>query len=196
VNDSFINWHAFLKNPGQAMQDLGTLGGSVSEAWRINDIGQIIGDSGTTYGYINGFLINPGEAMQDLGPLIGNRSEAWGINNNGQIIGQAFTATGLQHAFLINPGEAMQDLGTLGGGRSEAWGINNNGRVVGNSSINSLGESHAFIWTKSGGMKDLNTLVTNIPDGVYLLDATAINDAGQIVGQASNQRSFILTPIP
>jgi probable HAF family extracellular repeat protein len=82
----------------------------------------------------------------------------------------------------------MQDLGLLPGGvDSEAKAINNAGWVVGNASTDmtssDLGQ-RAFLWTSGGNMQDLNKLTHNLPSGVKLMSANAINSRGQIVGQA------------
>jgi probable HAF family extracellular repeat protein len=49
------------------------------------------------------------------------------------------------------------DLGTLGGTFSQDLGINNKGHVGGAATL-SNGTTHAFLWTKHTGMKDLGTL--------------------------------------
>jgi probable HAF family extracellular repeat protein len=75
------------------------------------------------------------------------------------------------------------DLGTLPGGNiSNAYGVNAHGMVVG---VSNGGPSltHAFLWTKNTGMKDLGTFGGNVSW------ATAINDAAQIVGQAETNHS-------
>src|SRR5438093_681055 len=76
--------HAFLWTGG-IMTDLGTLGGSWSEARAVNDQGQI---AGASYGVgdvqFRAFHWDNG-AMIDLG--FGD-AEALGINNAGQIVGQ------------------------------------------------------------------------------------------------------------
>jgi len=43
-------------------------------------------------------------------------------------------------------------------------------------------------------MTDLNTLVT-LPLGVTLLEATAVNDSGQIAANASSGHAYLLTPL-
>ena len=70
----------------------------------------------------------------------------------------------------------MVDLGTLGGGYSRAVAVNLWGQVVGDSTTPGDTVSHAFSWTKKGGMIDLGT-----PPGSYS-NASAVNTWGQVVG--------------
>ena len=53
-NDPAPPTHAFLYSGG-VMTDLGTLGGSFSQAWGINVSGQVVGDS-EIGGQVHGFL--------------------------------------------------------------------------------------------------------------------------------------------
>ena len=136
--------------------DLGTLGGSTSEARAINDSGQIVG-----YSYITGdsayhvFLYSRGH-MLDLGTLGGSDSFAYGINNSGQIVGHStYTGNSAYHAFLYSGG-SMLDLGTLGGFYSAADGINNRGQIVGSANITGNSAYHAFLYS-GGHMLDLGT---------------------------------------
>jgi probable HAF family extracellular repeat protein len=71
-------------------------------------------------------------------------------------------------------------------------GINSGGQIVGYSTP-SVGIPHAFLYSNAT-MTDLNSLVSNLPSGVYLEYATAINDSGQIVAQANNNLAYLLTP--
>jgi probable HAF family extracellular repeat protein len=50
------------------------------------------------------------------------------------------------------------DLGTLGGSNSRAVSMNSSGQVVGYSELPSDTATHAFLWTRAGGMIDLGTL--------------------------------------
>jgi hypothetical protein len=55
---------------------------------------------------------------------------------------------------------------------------------------------HSFITGANGvGITDLNALVT-LPGGVSLQWVAAINDMGQIVADASNGHSYLLSPVP
>lgn len=73
----------------------------------------------------------------------------------------------------------MRSLGTLpGGDDSRALSINETGEVVG-TSTSSLG-LRAVLWTRTGGMQDLNA---SIPphSGFVLTAAVGINNRGEIV---------------
>ena len=85
---------------------------------------------------------------------------------------------------------SITDVGTLGGqstftsaGASERF-RNDAGQIVGGSQVappTLSSPSHAFLWDPVTGMQDLGTLGGNFSM------ATAINDEGQVVGQANLQ---------
>ncbi|SRR5258708_6394574 len=129
--------------------DLGTIGGNLSNAFGINDAGQVVGMSYVTKqnGLTHAFLWSASTGLQDLGTLPGgNSSSANAINNLGQVVGCSTISTNNTvpgHAFLWTPSGGMQDLGTLGGG-SCATGINDAGQVIGISTVTSNVDNHAF----------------------------------------------------
>jgi probable HAF family extracellular repeat protein len=92
----------------------------------------------------------------------------------------------------------MLDLGLLPGAASSyADGINNVGQVVGYAFFSNT-DTHAFVWSPSTGMLDLNNLIP-ANSGWLLQGAGAINDQGQIVGWGllngnGQTEAFLLTP--
>ena len=157
--------------------DLGTLGGTSSNATGINASGQVVGTSALAGDKVlHAFLYSAGR-MTDLGTLGGTTSSARGINDSGQIVGNS-SPSGDQprHAFLYSGG-VMTDLGTLAGGSSIANAINASGQIAGFSDLPG-GTFDAFLYS-GGVMKDLGTL------GGSFSGAYGINAAGQVVGNAA-----------
>jgi probable HAF family extracellular repeat protein len=130
--------------------------------------------------------------IRELPLLPGDSSgAATAINDRGQIVGisgicdQAVGRFTAIHAVLWDDGEVI-DIGNLGG---VAWhtpnAINLYGDVVGFSNFSPAdgGEyhPHAFLWTKSGGIRDLRTLPAPLDDNS---DAWGINQWGQAVGRS------------
>ena len=115
------------------MTELGPFGGTQTEAWGINDNGQVVGYSDTSGdAAIHPFLYSNG-TTQNLGTLGGSYAEPYGgINDSGQIAGSSRIAGQaiVWHAFTYANG-TMKDIGTLGGTNSYANSINNSGQVVG-----------------------------------------------------------------
>ena len=153
---------------------MGTLGGSDSCAYGINNRGQVVGGSDTATGRCRAFLYTGG-TMKDLGALGGSASVAYGINDAGQVVGVSQDSRGIGHAFLYASGR-MADVGSLGGSSCAAH-INAKGQVAGYS-ITASGNTHAFLYSGGAGITDLGTL------GAGHSLAYSINDAGQVVGRS------------
>ncbi len=174
---------------------LGTLGGSNSQACRINDNGQVIGYSLTADDLaVQAFRWSDG-VMVPLGTLGGTYTLAYGINDAGEAAGTAETPNGEFHAVLWSADGAAIDLGSLGSSEAQAVDINNRGHAVGFASPNR--RYCAFVY-RDGVMTNLNDLLPP-GSGWYLEAAQAINDSGQIVGRGwrgGQQRAFLLTPVP
>jgi probable HAF family extracellular repeat protein len=117
--------------------------------------------------------------MQDLGELGGGWSSAVAINNRGQVVGWSQDASGFSHFVLWQAG-VMSDLGeNIGTPRD----INDLGQIVGGLHPTFVGGSlayHAFLY-QGGAVQDLGTL-----EGGHYSFATAINNAGQVVGSSDD----------
>ena len=192
--------HATIWRGGIAT-DLGVLGPNgqfsrYSRANDINDAGVIVGDAEPSTGTSTrlGYRWTAATGMVAL-PVPANTrvSEAKAINNAGQIVGyiqgqDAPGAAGLERAVLWN-GSTIVDLGLLPGAvASVANDINNDGVVVGTAML-SNGAPRAFIWTPTGGLKDLGTLPGDLLGGPQS-EAFGINDNGDIVGSSRATSTF------
>jgi probable HAF family extracellular repeat protein len=89
--------------------DLGTLGGSRSSAYGVNNRAQVVGVAETAGGEIHAFLWDSG-AMADLGTLGGRSSYAYRIDNSGTIVGRAQDTSGKFRAFVAKFGGALVDI--------------------------------------------------------------------------------------
>jgi probable HAF family extracellular repeat protein len=180
--------HAVAFRPASgSTTDLGTLGGTHSYAWDINDAGIVVGTSstaGATTYHPFAYDLATG-VMTDLGtlgtPPGTTYAEAQAVNEAGTVVGYSTHAGGPgSHAFTYDLTDGtMTDIGTLGGTSSYAYDINEDGIVVGTSDIAGDAERHAFAYDLSTGtMTDLGTL------GGSDSNAKAINDRGIIVGSS------------
>lgn len=190
--------------PSSIVLDLGTLGGTYSDASAVNASGQVVGMSYTAAGAGSSHAVLwQNGAMTDLGTLGGATSSAGDINAAGQIVGSSrITADStVNHAFLWSPTVAngtsgsMTDLGTLGGTGSNSGAINNHGQIVG-FSRNAGGDFRTFVW-ENGVMYDLDALLpANSGWVTQAFDGVDINDNGQIAGTGSFngvQRAFLIS---
>src|SRR5262249_46059879 len=134
-----------LTNAGRyQIVDLGALGGNASEAFAINNSGQIVGYSLTAGGASHAaYWENATSPPVDLGIVSGayDSSVALGINDSNQIVGYSYHVVYpnfYSHAsFWLNNSSPPWDIGTFAASgehpplNSAAYGINASGQIVG-----------------------------------------------------------------
>ncbi|MGA2678585.1 MAG: DUF3466 family protein [Sedimentisphaerales bacterium] len=195
--------------------DLGTLGGSASYAYSINNSYQVVGWADCVSNYPNPshyhaclFDVPHGTNNIDLGTFGGDYSIAYSINDSGLIVGQADYSTvytpilqSYYHACIFDAsgGGANIDLGTLGGLKSAALFVNNENQVVGYAS-DSSGQRKACLFDSTGQGNNINLNDLIDPSSGWILEsANCINNNGWIVGYGTYNgldQAFLLTPEP
>lgn len=158
----------------------------------VNNSGAIIGDD-------NGWatIWQNGVSTMLAGGLGGSAND---INEGGLVVGTALDEQGLLRAALWDKdsltllNQLASEFSTLSG----ATAVNERGQVVGYSErIGEGPDGMAAVLWQGGVAIDLNTQVDTF-DGWRLITANGINDAGQIIGEATNaagvRRAFVLTP--
>ena len=202
--------------------DLGTLGGTYSFAWGLNNAGRVAGSASTptqTDGVSQtAFLWDRGQ-ITDLGTLggfnTGLNSAAGGPNARGESAlisetfitdpkGEDFCGFGTHRQCLgaIWKNGVMTPLSTLGGNNSQAYWLNKRGQVVGfaenrheDASCAMPGQRlrfEAVIWQPNGEIRELRPL-----RGDTVGFAWGINDNGEAIGTSglcSNISSLPPTP--
>lgn len=149
-----------------------------SRATGINDRGDVVGVLGSGSSRRPAVWVS-GQLAREL-PLLGGNvtGEAFAINAQGDTAGYSASPAGARRATVWTANGAVVDIGTFAGGDfSVAFSINNAEEVVGTANIH--GGSRAFLWTRSGGLRNLNDL---IPASTFVLtQAVGINNVGMIV---------------
>lgn len=191
------------------MTKLPTLGGINGYAAGVNNAGQVVGWSETSFH--DPTCVAGTEVLQFLATLWAPEtnqpselrplppdpdSAATAINDRGQAVGisglcsVAVGGASAEHALLWENG-VPHDLGNIGG---KAWNtpvaINNRGVIVGFA--NTSGDEHAalaptaFIWTRANGMQTIAPYGTDTNNIAFDL-----NESNQVVGQSANSNTGI-----
>jgi probable HAF family extracellular repeat protein len=176
----------------------------------INSSAQVTGFYGIGSGEQQtiGMFYDDGVIVHKYDAVLGRQDvRGLGINDAGVIVGRAGYSV-LQNAALGYPAQ-FQWAFTFSNGNFTwlpavddyfinpwAEAINNNGWVVGWCQSAGV-DFDATLWV-DGASLDLNALTTNLPDDMYLVYATGVNDSGQIVALAhaadGNLYPVLLTP--
>jgi probable HAF family extracellular repeat protein len=198
INGNTVLYHAF-RSDGQTMTDLTVQLGNpdYSEAFGINDAGQIVGIRRADGLNSHAFLLDAAGPV-DLGTLGGLNSSALAINNGGQVVGYSYLPGNgsTTHPFLYTDGQ-MLDLGLIPDAiNGYASAINSAGVVVGTMRLPGYSQNtRAFVYA-DGGLHNLNDLL--LPNTGWLLKAASgVNDSGEIAGWGTLNgaiRGFVLRP--
>jgi uncharacterized membrane protein len=171
-----------------------------SDAWAINDGGEVVGHSSGPSNLLDAVSWQAGTVE----PL-GSAGSALDINNRGQIVGivplpqnQQLAVTWLNHELVVLPSRPRQIHAT-------ADAINEHGVIVGTTTIMtpnpSLGLGAAASQWQEGRIINLNeVLCAPLPEPFFLHGAMDINERGQIAANAFDftlleQVGFLLTPV-
>jgi len=144
----------------------------------INERGEAVIEGSTDYYSQRGFFWR-NDVTTDLGSLGRSSVDVTGLSEAGTVVGTSATTASSDRGFVWRDG-VMTDLGTLPssyGDYTFAAGINASGAVVGTSG------SHPFLW-RNGVMTDLT------PSGGPGGWASAVNDAGQVIGTYARSGEF------
>lgn len=190
VNDS--TYHAVRREQNGQYTNLPELGGNLSQAIGMNELGEVIGftldENG--FGHVlvwesGGFreLEVPADASFLPIPL--------DLNNSGVVIGYYIDGSNLRHALVWDTNGVVQILPEDQGVQSTASAINEAGEIAG-SILLADGTARAYLWQPNSSKKSiLSTQLTDYTTtdigtlggaGAQALD---INNQGQIVGMAN-----------
>lgn len=180
------NGIAFMYSGG-VYTSLGTLGGTTSGAWGINNSGTIVGMSNVGDDPANVLKAHAfkyaGGVMTDLGTNSpGGYSRAHAINAAGEIVGRGSVGTFAGSDKFMAYWDSTNSLTIVSGpsNYSTAYDINNNGIIVGNGrTLTSGNDQRAMWWDENGVIHTLDPFA-----GGNRSQFWALNDDGFMVGYA------------
>lgn len=194
-----------------AVIDLGTLGGTFSGAYAVNNRGNVAGAANLPAENQHAFLWHDGQ-MSDLGTLGGSNSNEGGLNERDELA--IFSETSMTDPYAENfcgfgtsriclagiwKNGTMTPLATLGGNNGTALAINNKGQVAGwaeNGAYDSscvapqVFDFEAAIWEPNGAVHELAPL-----PGDTVGFALWLNDLGLAVGSSGTCAHTVLVPL-
>ncbi len=193
---------SFIWDKKNGMQDIGTLGGTCTVAYDLNNRGQVVGQSSQVGDPVNvAFVWDRATGIKQLPTGANLYGGADAINDEGKIVGEGDGPDGQPSAILWQERGGKWRATFLGslhrGDCAGGASINASGQVVGVSGPNGCVTVLPFLWEDGGPMVDLNTLVPP-NSGIQLHEALQINNRGEITGNGvdanGNNHAVLLIP--
>lgn len=158
-----------------------------AEARGMNALGQVTGFHSNTEGAgLLPYLWTPG---QEFLPLFDRPAIPFALNDSGMVVGVLLD----QIAFVWTRADGLTVLGAFPGGSfSNAYDVNRHGVVVGQAAT--ADSLHGFLWTREGGLVDLNDRLIAPSPGFEVGLAFEINDQGTILGSTNDGNLILLVP--
>jgi probable HAF family extracellular repeat protein len=163
---------------------------NVSWGSGINDFGEVVGEYRTPEGQYP-CLSKPGQPLKILLNVPNTFNAASATNNLGDVVVTLPSPVSEDNAAIYR-NDVVTYLGNLPGGYgSIGLGINDRDQVVGEAlgDASSISDNHAFLW-QNGRITDLGSFGNNVQSGGSWSAAHAINNQGQVVGEASTSDTF------
>jgi probable HAF family extracellular repeat protein len=160
-----------------------------SQAFGINDSGDIVGRFTLPPMMTHGFLYSGGRYTQIDAPPPGAQSGANGINNAGQIVGDFLSGVGAAYQGFVLSSGSYTTFSVPGAGVTTPYKINDAGQIVGVYAKELGSGYHGFVL--SGG----SYATIDVPGATETI-VGGINNLGQIVGYylaGSTQHGFLLS---
>ncbi len=190
------NGFAFYWTQAGGFTNLQPLGGASGNAYGMNMLGDVVGESDATLTFGTAWKSGAPSAPIKLSPY-GTLfySTAQAINANRTIVGYSYDNSGNSVATVWNylsgsgtwDANNGQSLGTLGGTSSQGLDINAAGDVVGNSTRAGGHGVGAFIWHPG------DSSLTDLDPGDTMGNtfAKGINDNNEVVGSIFGSEGFV-----
>lgn len=174
--------HATLYRGGHLL-DLGTFGGIISSAGRVNKSDQVTASFTTSDGAIHTIFWQRGK-WTELGFLGGSQTLAYDLSESGVVTGQSDISNDPHPVFGIAPfhgfvwsNGTLTDMGQIfGSDFGYTVGVDSAGRIAGASDLAGDLSAHAFV-SENGAITDL----TPYGDGITSW-SNEINSHGDIIG--------------
>jgi hypothetical protein len=175
---------AFLWQKESSAIELTSLGGTVSQSTDINNSNLVVGGATILNGSWRAVAWRD-NLIFELGVATGNNSMAVAVNDSGVIVGHVFQSPSSDNYHRAFRGDArgrIKLLDEVSDHWSRAVDINNRGQILGWSMKN--GKTRCFLWSPENGISYIE------PINGSTFYGSSINDRGQVVGEADDDRGI------